>query len=80
MQHPFISDLSDKSLDDLTKTLTDLQGKLNWARRSSNPGLVNQMQMVIESYQSEYQKRMDAMYKKQNIEGSINISSDNPRQ
>jgi hypothetical protein len=68
MQHPFISDLSDKSLDDLTKTLTDLQG------------LVNQMQMVIESYQSEYQKRMDAMYKKQNIEGSINISSDNPRQ
>jgi hypothetical protein len=80
MQHPFISDLSDKSLDDLTKTLTDLQGKLNWARRSSNPGLVNQMQMVIESYQSEYQKRMDAMYKKQNIEGSINISSDKPRQ
>lgn len=80
MQHPFINDLSDKSLDDLTKTLTDLQGKLNWARRSSNPALVNQMQMVIESYQLEYQKRMDAMYKQQNIEGSINISSDNPRQ
>lgn len=80
MQHPFINDLSDKSLDDLTKTLTDLQGKINWARRSSNPALVNQMQMVIESYQAEYQKRMDAMYKKQNIEGSINISSDNPRQ
>jgi hypothetical protein len=80
MQHPFINDLSDKSLDDLTKTLTDLQGKMNWARRSSNPALINQMQMVIESYQTEYQKRMDAMYKKQNIEGSINISSDNPRQ
>jgi hypothetical protein len=80
MQHPFINDLSDKSLDDLTKTLTDLQGKLTWARRSMNQPLINQMQMVIESYNIEYQKRMDEMYKKQNIEGSINISSDNPRQ
>ena len=80
MQHPFINDLSDKSLDDLTKTLTDLQGKLTWARRSMNQPLINQMQMVIESYNTEYQKRMDDMYKKQNIEGSINISSDNPRQ
>jgi hypothetical protein len=80
MQHPFIHDLSDKSLDDLTKTLTDLQGKLTWARRSMNQPLIHQMQMVIESYNVEYQKRMDEMYKKQNIEGSINISSDNPRQ
>jgi hypothetical protein len=80
MQHPFINDLSDKSLDDLTKTLTDLQGKLTWARRSMNQPLIHQMQMVIESYNIEYQKRMDEMYKKQNIEGSINISSDNPRQ
>ena len=80
MQHPFIHDLSDKSLDDLTKTLTDLQGKLTWARRSMNQPLIHQMQMVIESYNIEYQKRMDEMYKKQNIEGSINISSDNPRQ
>ena len=80
MQHPFINDLSDKSLDDLTKTLTDLQGKLTWARRSMNQPLIHQMQMVIESYNAEYQKRMDAMYKNQNIEGSINISSDNPRQ
>ena len=80
MQHPFINDLSDKSLDDLTKTLTDLQGKLTWARRSMNQPLIHQMQMVIESYNAEYQKRMDAMYKQQNIEGSINISSDNPRQ
>jgi hypothetical protein len=45
-----------------------------------NQPLINQMQMVIESYNAEYQKRMDEMYKKQNIEGSINISSDNPRQ
>lgn len=80
MQHPFINDLSDKSLDELTKTLTDLQGKLTWARRSMNQPLIYQMQMVIESYNAEYQKRMDAMYKNQNIEGSINISSDNPRQ
>ncbi len=59
MQHPFISDLSDKSLDDLQKTVNDLNGKLNFAFRTGNVALIGQLRMVIESYQTEVSKRID---------------------
>jgi antiviral helicase SKI2 len=38
--------------------------------------LPNQIQMVINSYNIELKKRMDEMYKKQNIDQQINISND----
>lgn len=74
MQHPFISDLSDKSLEELQSTITDLQGKLNFAFRMGNTPLINQLRMVIESYQTESAKRLDEMYKKQNLKSSVNVS------
>lgn len=74
MQHPFINDLSDKSLEDLQTTLTNLQSKLTFAYRTSNHALIGQLQMVIESYRAECNKRLDAMYKKQNMDNRINIS------
>lgn len=76
MQHPFITDLSDKSLEDISKTVSDLNQKLNFAYRSQNGALINQLRMAIESYNAEYKKRIDEMYKKNNIEKQINISSD----
>lgn len=76
MQHPFITDLSDKSLEDLSKTISDLNQKLNFAYRMQNGALINQIRMAIESYNGEYKRRMDEMYKKNNLEKQINISSD----
>jgi len=76
MQHPFITDLSDKSLEDLSKTVSDLNQKLNFAYRAQNGALINQLRMAIESYNTEYKKRIDEMYKKNNIEKQINISSE----
>jgi hypothetical protein len=76
MQHPFITDLSDKSLEDLSKTISDLNQKLNFAYRMQNGALINQLHMAIESYRSEYKRRIDEMYKKNNLEKQINISSD----
>lgn len=76
MQHPFINDLSDKTLEDLSKTLSDLNTKLNFAYRMQNGALINQIRMAIDSYNTEYKNRMDEMYKKNNIEKQINISSD----
>lgn len=77
MQHPFINDLSDKSLEDLQTTITDLHKKLNFAYRSQNGAMINQLRMVIESYTVEHTKRMDEIYKKQNIQTQINISGEN---
>jgi hypothetical protein len=76
MQHPFITDLSNKSLEDISKVLSDLNQKLNFAYRAQNGAMINQLRMAIESYNTEYKKRIDEMYKKNNIEKQINISSD----
>lgn len=63
-------------MDDLQTTIMDLNKKLNFALRSLNEPMINQLRMVIESYQSEYNKRIDEAYKKQNIGNKINISHD----
>lgn len=75
MQHPFINDLSDKSIEDLQKSILDLTSKLIFSSRMQNVRLANQIQMVLESYKTEYAKRMAEVYKKQNMENHINISN-----
>lgn len=77
MQHPFITDLGDKSMEDLQTIINDLTKKLNFAHRSLNGPMINQLRMAIESYQMEYNKRIDEAYKKQNIGNKINISHEN---
>lgn len=74
MQHPFISDLSDKSLEELQTTITGLNNKLTFAYRTSNGPLIHQLSLAIESYRTEYNKKMDEIIKKQKI--NINIQSD----
>lgn len=77
MEHPFITSLEDKSLEDLQNTISGLYSKLTYATRTGNQPLVSQINMVIESYRKEYNKRMDEMIKKQNINTQINIEKGN---
>lgn len=77
MEHPFINDLSDKTLEELQSSISDLSRKLSFASRMNNQPLVNQLYMVIESYRKEYYKRMDETFKKQNLETQVNIEKDN---
>jgi threonine aldolase len=79
MQHPFINDLSDKSLEDLQTTISGLISKLNFASRTGNNALINQLNMALESYKSEYAKKMDNLIKKQNIQSKIKIEKDSNR-
>jgi len=76
MKHPFISDLSDKTLEEIQTTLSDLANKLIFAHRMQNQPLVQQLNMVMDSYREEYSKKMDELIKKQNMQGKINISKD----
>jgi len=73
MTHPFISDLSHLTLEELQNKISDLMNKLNFAYRSGNGPLINQLLMVVDSYKVEYNKKMDDMIKKQNIQTKINI-------
>jgi len=76
MEHPFIQDISGKNLEELQNTLSDLNSKLSFAYRMQNQPLVHQLQMVIESYKNQYNKKMDELIKKQNIQSAINIKKD----
>jgi len=73
MEHPFISDLSDKTIEELQETLSDLTTKLTFAYRMQNNAMVSQLQMVIESYKNEHNRKLDALFKKQNIDTTINV-------
>ena len=66
MKHPLMESLSDLSIDDIIEKTSDLQKKLNQALRFGNQNLANQINMVLEGYKEEYQKRMrDAAEKAQ---------------
>lgn len=77
MQHPFIQDLKDKTMEELQTIIQGLYSKLNFAYRMQNPSLIQQLNMAIDSYKTEYNKRMDELYKKQNLDNRINISKTN---
>lgn len=53
--HPFMPDLSSKSLDDIVKEMNDIYLKMKGV---NNGQLLLQMQMVLEGYREEYSKRM----------------------
>lgn len=76
MRHPFIADLSDKSLEELQATISTLMGKLTFAHRTGNASLIHQLQMAIDTYKSEYSKKMDELMGKQKIKTKVNIEKD----
>lgn len=76
MEHPFINNISDKSLEELQKTISELTTKLNFAYRSGNGTLIHQITMAIESYKAAYSKKMDELMQKQKINTQIKIQKD----
>jgi hypothetical protein len=76
MEHPFISNLSDKTVEELQNTISSLTNKLTFAYRTGNQPLVNQLNMALASYKKEYSKKMDDMVKKKDLENKINIQKE----
>ena len=76
MQHPFINDLSDKSLEDLQNSITDLMKKLNFAYSMQNGPMIHQISMVLESYKAEHNKKMDEIMKKQKIQTTVSVEKE----
>jgi iron-sulfur cluster repair protein YtfE (RIC family) len=73
MDHPFVNNLGEKTLEELQETLTKLMTKLTFAHRTGNRPLINQLQMVIESYKNQHKKKMDELFEKQKLNTKINI-------
>ena len=79
MQHPFINNLSDKSLEDLQTSITDLMKKLNFAYSMQNGPMIHQISMVLESYKAEHNKKMDEIMKKQNIQTNVSVEKESKK-
>ena len=78
MEHPFIkqNDLKGLSLEELQEKMSTLTQNLTFAYRTGNGPIIQQLQMMLESYKAQYQARMDELFEKQNIKNKINIETD----
>jgi hypothetical protein len=77
INHPFIGDLSSKTLDELTETISKLNKQLQYMYRIGKTDMVSQISMAINSYKSEYAKRQQEMWDKKtphNMDKKIDIS------
>jgi len=73
MEHPFIKNLQDLSLETLQEKIGELTKKLNFAYKTGNQPLIHQLNMALESYKVAQSKKMDELIKKQNITATIKV-------
>ncbi len=55
--HPLVSDLSSLSNEDLHKKYNELMAKMNQAYKFGPTSVIPQMQMILENYRFEMDKR-----------------------
>ena len=67
MEHPLIGNLQDLTVDELSSKISDLYSKLNFATRTGNGHLCNQIRMALESYQNRYQAILAEQQQKSNV-------------
>ena len=78
MEHPFINqtDLKSLTVEQLQEKISKLMDNIAFAYRTGNGPMISQLQMMINSYKTHHQMRMDELFEKQNIKNKINIESD----
>ena len=73
MHHPFISDLSDKSIEDLQEAIADLTSKITFAHRTQNRPMIHQLDMIMNSYKDEQKKKLDKLFADKDIGDNIKV-------
>ena len=58
--HPLMSNLNDKTLDELLKSINETYKKISFAGRMGNSAMLNQLRLVADTYQEEINKRYRA--------------------
>jgi hypothetical protein len=76
MEHPFVGNLSDKSMDELTEVISKLNKNLAFASRSGRYEMASQIQMVLESYRGELDRQQKKLLEEDGsfIDGKIDIT------
>ena len=58
--HPLMSNLNDKTLDELLKSINETYKKISFAGKMGNSAMVNQLRLIADTYQEEINKRYRA--------------------
>jgi len=74
--HPFIGSLEEVSMDDLANKIAELNKKLSFAARSGKYEMANQLQMVLQSYRTELDRKQRELFDatSSTIQGKIDIN------
>ena len=75
VSHPFIGDLSGKSMDEIGEIISNLTKQLHFMQRMNKPEMISQLYMALASYRSEYQRRQQELWdkKSQTMDKKIDI-------
>jgi hypothetical protein len=64
MEHPFIHNLDQLTVEELTAKISELQKKLAIAHRSGNGYLCDQIRMALNSYTTKQRHRLEEQFRK----------------
>jgi hypothetical protein len=73
MEHPLIGSIDSLTLEELGTKVSELHKKLAIAQRSGNGNLCNQLRMALETYNNQYQNKLQASYKQDS--GDVDFDS-----
>jgi hypothetical protein len=63
MEHPFIHNIESLSDEELADKISTLNQRMSWCLRMNKGDIARQVSMMLESYRSEHQRRMDKIRK-----------------
>lgn len=64
MEHPLLEELSGLTLEEIQSKISDLNKKLAFAYQMNNQPMINQLNLIMGSYQEAYRKKMDELMPK----------------
>jgi hypothetical protein len=64
MEHPLIGSTESMTMEQLSTQISDLYKKLGIAQRTGNAHLCDQLRMAIETFNNQYQTKLQASYKR----------------
>ena len=64
MEHPLLEELSGLTLEEIQSKISDLNKKLAFAYQMNNQPVIQQLNLIMGSYQEAYRRKMDEIMPK----------------
>lgn len=76
MEHPFVGNLDDKTIEELAETISKLYKNLAFASRNGRYDMANQIQMALDSYRTVLDRKQRELFDdtSSTIQGKIDIT------